>query len=46
MKIIEVPSFETQRIHGESNLRTFADGWRVLKTIVAERLKAVAPAHL
>ncbi len=33
----EVPSFEHARIHGVSNLRTFRDGWRVLKTIVRER---------
>lgn len=37
VKIAEVPSTELRRIHGESNLRTFADGSRVLRTIVAER---------
>ena len=37
LKIIEVPSFEHLRIHGQSNLRTFRDGWRVLKTIIRER---------
>jgi glycosyltransferase involved in cell wall biosynthesis len=37
MKIAEVPSFEYPRIHGRSNLRTFRDGWRVLKTILSER---------
>ncbi len=37
LKIVEVHSFETERIHGESNLRTFPDGWRVLKTIFRER---------
>ena len=42
-KIVEVPSFEYSRVHGESNLRTFRDGWRVLKTIVQERLHAVVP---
>ncbi len=36
LKIVEVPSFEVERIHGESNLRTFPDGWRVLKTIARE----------
>ena len=45
LKIIEVPSFEAERIHGASNLRAFSDGWRVLKTILEERVKAVAPAH-
>lgn len=53
----EVPSFEHARIHGNSNLRTFRDGWRVLKTIVRERrrlnkvepvidLRVMEPAHL
>ena len=37
LKIAEVPSFEHQRIHGTSNLNTFKDGWRVLKTILRER---------
>jgi hypothetical protein len=35
--IREVPSVERSRLHGESNLRTFSDGSRVLRTIVAER---------
>lgn len=37
LKIIEVPSVEHPRIYGQSNLRTFRDGWRVFKTIVKER---------
>jgi hypothetical protein len=37
LKVAEVPSFESPRIHGVSNLRTIPDGWRVLKTIVKER---------
>lgn len=36
LRIIEVPSFEDERVHGESNLRTFPDGWRVLRTIFRE----------
>ncbi|HYU72660.1 MAG TPA: glycosyltransferase family 2 protein [Ktedonobacteraceae bacterium] len=36
LKTIEVPSFEHPRLYGQSNLRTFSDGWRVLKTIVQE----------
>ncbi len=36
LRIMEVPSFEFDRHHGESNLRTFPDGWRVLKTIFRE----------
>jgi glycosyltransferase involved in cell wall biosynthesis len=37
MKIAEVPSMEHARIYGQSNLRTFRDGWRVLMTIFRER---------
>jgi glycosyltransferase involved in cell wall biosynthesis len=40
LKIAEVPSFETERVHGEGRLVTFPDGWRVLKTIVKERMSA------
>lgn len=36
LKIAEVGSFEADRIHGTSNLNTFRDGWRVLKTIFKE----------
>lgn len=33
----EVPSMEHQRLYGESNLRVFRDGSRVLRTILGER---------
>lgn len=36
LKVHEVPSFESDRIHGVSNLRAIPDGWRVLLTIVRE----------
>ncbi len=36
VRITEVGSVELSRIHGESNLRTFSDGFRVLRTIGAE----------
>lgn len=36
LQIIEVPSFESLRVHGNSNLKTFPDGWRVLMTIFRE----------
>jgi glycosyltransferase involved in cell wall biosynthesis len=36
LRVVEVPSFERDRIHGESNLRTFRDGFRVLRTIFRE----------
>lgn len=35
-KVMEVPSFEAQRIHGTSNLNAWRDGLRVLKTIFKE----------
>ena len=38
LKIVEVASFEADRIHGETNLRAIPDGWRVLKTILRERV--------
>lgn len=36
MKITEVPSYEADRISGQSNLNTFRDGFRVLGTILGE----------
>jgi glycosyltransferase involved in cell wall biosynthesis len=39
LRICEVPSFERERIHGSSNLRTFRDGGRVLRTILRERVR-------
>jgi hypothetical protein len=36
LKIAEVASTERERIHGETNLRTFADGTRVLRTLARE----------
>jgi hypothetical protein len=36
MKITEVPSYELDRISGDSNLNTFRDGFRVLGTILSE----------
>jgi glycosyltransferase involved in cell wall biosynthesis len=38
--VAEVPSYESRRIYGESNLRTIPDGWRVLKTILRERFSS------
>jgi len=37
--VSEIPSFERQRMHGQSNLRTFRDGVRVLRTILRERVR-------
>jgi hypothetical protein len=36
MRITEVPSYEADRLHGETNLKTFRDGFRVLFTILGE----------
>jgi glycosyltransferase involved in cell wall biosynthesis len=41
LKIVEVPSIEYCRIYGKSNLCAFSDGWRVLKTILRERLRTL-----
>ncbi len=37
IKVAEVPSFESKRIHGTSNLRAIPDGMRILKLILRER---------
>ncbi len=37
LHVVEIASFESPRIHGESHLRTFSDGFRVLCTIARER---------
>lgn len=44
LQIHEVPSVELERIHGTTNLNTFRDGFRVLRTIASERLRTHA-AH-
>jgi glucosyl-dolichyl phosphate glucuronosyltransferase len=42
LQVQEVPSYERPRMHGESNLRVFSDGWRILKAITAE---AIGPSR-
>lgn len=37
LKVVEVASFESARLSGQSALRTLPDGWRVLNTIRRER---------
>jgi hypothetical protein len=39
LSVVEVPSSEQPRIHGESNLNAVRDGLRVLRAIVSERLR-------
>ncbi|MDY6765837.1 MAG: glycosyltransferase family 2 protein, partial [Candidatus Nanohaloarchaea archaeon] len=36
LRILEVPSFEKERQDGEAKLRTFIDGWHILRTILSE----------
>ncbi len=47
MKITEVPSYEADRISGQSNLNTFRDGFRVLGTILGEarRRRSIHAKH-
>ena len=40
LRVTEVPSYERERMFGDTNLRTFADGTRVLRTLAAERRRA------
>ena len=36
MRILEVPSYEKRRRHGQGKLKTFRDGFAILKTILRE----------
>lgn len=40
LKVVEVPSIKSTRVHGASALRVVHDGWRVLRTIVSEKSAA------
>jgi glycosyltransferase involved in cell wall biosynthesis len=39
LRVVEVPSFELERMHGQSNLNTWRDGARVLRAAVTERFR-------
>ena len=39
LNVVEVPSFELARLHGESKLNTWRDGFRVLRAAVSERFR-------
>ncbi|NJD51857.1 MAG: glycosyltransferase family 2 protein [Candidatus Methanoperedens sp.] len=39
LKVKEIPSFEAHRMHGNSNLNTLRDGWKILDVIVKEFIK-------
>ena len=36
LRVLEIPSYEKERASGEGKLRTFSDGWMILKTIITE----------
>jgi glycosyltransferase involved in cell wall biosynthesis len=38
LRIVEVPSYEFERLHGSSNLNTWRDGLRVLRALALERV--------
>ncbi|MCW3066818.1 MAG: glycosyltransferase family 2 protein [Solirubrobacterales bacterium] len=44
LRITEVPSFESPRRHGDSNLNAWRDGRRVLRTLLHERVGDVVVA--
>ncbi len=46
LNVFEVASREGARVHGVSNLKTFRDGWRVLRTILRERFSSRPMEHL
>ncbi len=45
LRIVEVPSYEFDRIHGQSNLNTWRDGTRVLRALAVERLNRKGRNH-
>jgi len=44
LRVGEVPSFELPRRYGTSHLRAFTDGWRVLVTLLVNRVRPRLPA--
>jgi len=38
LKVVEVPSYESTRVYGSSNLNTWRDGLRVLRALAVERV--------
>lgn len=45
LHIVEIPSYEHSRLHGESKLNAFRDGWRIAKRIMNEWLTSRQPAR-
>jgi glycosyltransferase involved in cell wall biosynthesis len=46
LRVVEVPSFEFDRIHGESNLNAWRDGWRVVRALLVERANHKGTRHV
>jgi len=47
LKVVDVPSFEGFRFYGIGKLKTFPDGWRVLRTIFKEWIASLRqPGHI
>ncbi|HEY5144766.1 MAG TPA: glycosyltransferase family 2 protein [Solirubrobacteraceae bacterium] len=44
LKVVEVPSYEEDRMYGSSNLRPIRDGVRILRLIFRERLRRLPKA--
>jgi glycosyltransferase involved in cell wall biosynthesis len=44
LRVTEVASHEHERLHGQSNLNPVKDGLRVLRTIIAERIRTAGTA--
>ena len=42
LDVREIPSMERKRLHGETSLRAFRDGWRVLRTMIFGRFAHVS----
>jgi glycosyltransferase involved in cell wall biosynthesis len=43
LRVAEVPSFEAPRRYGSSHLRAVSDGWRVLMTLLVNRVRPRLP---
>lgn len=46
LRVAEVPSFESARAFGVSNLHTFRDGWRVARTVLQHRFRTSPMARV
>jgi hypothetical protein len=45
LRLVEVPSFEGYRFHGNGKLRSIPDGLRILRIILREWLYSLRPAQ-